>query len=465
MSVRPLFDLTPVLDVPERGRTLSCVSCGLYRDVLTPRMPPHGENRRSVMVVGEGPGETEDERGRPWVGRAGRLLRMALDDFGLDLDRDCVSLNSVNCRPPSNRAPTGHEVACCRSKVVSPAVERYTPRVILLMGGSAVTSVLGPLCPEALGASSGKKKAPSIGKWRGMTIPVPEWGAWVCPTHHPSYVLREEKRPEVDTVWRQDVRRALKLLDTPVPPPEDLRSEVEVLRVEVDILRAIYHAHDAQLLSYDYETTGLRASLHKIVCVSFATSADKAYAFMMPESGPIRGAWSKLMVRHRVGKISHHMKFENEWTIEHFEVEEINWAWDSMLAAHVVDNRVGICGLKHQAFLNFGIRSWDGLIAPYLESVDEKDPTAPNRIWEFIERYGEEECLIYCGIDSLVAFRLAMRQREIIGVEAHHEGADQSAQSRLSHRGGEAIGGGQGGASLPSDDHVVSRRGDGARLD
>jgi uracil-DNA glycosylase family 4 len=381
-------------------------------------MPPHGENRRRVMVVGEGPGETEDERGRPWVGRAGRLLRDALDDLGLDLDRDCVSLNAVNCRPPSNRTPTGHEVACCRVRIVSPAVERYAPRVILLMGGSAVASVLGPLCPEALGASSGRKKAPPVGRWRGFTIPVPEWGAWVCPTYHSSYVLREEKRAEVDTVWRQDVRRAVGLLDVGIPPPEDLRSKVEVLSVEVDILRAIYLAHEAELMSYDYETTGLRASLHEIVCVSFATSADRARAFMMPDSGPIPGAWAKLMSDPNVGKISHHMKFENEWTIEHFGVEEINWAWDPMLAAHVVDNRVGICALKLQAFLTFGIRSWEDLISPYLESADARDPSAPNRIWEFIERYGEEECLVYCGIDSLVAFRLAMRQREIIGEAA-----------------------------------------------
>jgi hypothetical protein len=278
--------------------------------------------------------------------------------------------------------------------------------------------VLGPLCTEALGASSGKKKAPPIGKWRGFTIPIPEWGAWICPTYHPSYVIREDGRPEVETVWRQDTARALKLLDSVVPTPEDLRSKVEILRAEVDVLRAIYEAHEAKLLSFDYETTGLRPSLHRVICASFATSADRACAFMMPESGPIPGAWAKLMVRHEVGKIAHHMKFENEWTREHFEVEGINWAWDPMLGAHVVDNRVGICGLKLQAFLNFGMQSWDDSITPYLGAVDDKDPSSPNRIWEYIERYGEDECLIYCGIDSLVAFRLAMRQREFIGGEA-----------------------------------------------
>jgi DNA polymerase len=381
-------------------------------------MEPRGEHRRRVMVVGEGPGETEDERGSPWVGKAGRLLRDALGDLGVDLDLDCVSLNAVNCRPPKNRTPTGHEVACCRAKIVNPAISKYAPRIILLMGGSAVASVLGQLRPEALGASGGKGKTPAIGKWRGFTIPVPEWGAWVCPTYHPSYVLREEKRAEVETVWRQDVRRALGLVDSLVPPPEDLRSKVEVLRVEVDVLRAIYAAHESPLVSVDYETTGLRASLHEVVCASFASSPDRAHAFMMPKSGPIPGAWAALMARREVGKVSHNMRFEDSWTREYFVVEDVNWAWDSMLAAHVVDNRVGICGLKLQAFLYFGIQGWGDLIDPYLRAVDERDPSSPNRIREFIERHGEDECLTYCGIDSLVSLRLAMRQMEFINGKA-----------------------------------------------
>lgn len=407
MPPRPFFVLRPETDAPERGRQLSCISCGLYRDVLSPKMQPHGENRRRVMVVGEGPGETEDERGKPWQGKAGRFLQDALRDLGIDLARDCVSANSVNCRPPSNRTPTGYEVACCRHKIVSPAIARYSPKVILLMGGSAVTSVLGQLHSGALDAP--------IGKWRGFCIPVPEWGAWVCPTYHPSYVLREERNSQVDTVWRRDIRRAIGLLDAQSPAPDDLGRLVNIPRAEVNVLRAIYAAHEAKWLSFDYETTGLRASLHDVVCASFATSPDRVVAFMMPETGPIPGAWAKLLSDPNVGKISHNMKFEDAWSREHFDVEKIEWAWDSMIAAHVVDNRVGICGLKFQAFLTFGIRSWDDEIEPYLKAIDAGDPRSPNRIWEFVSRYGEDACLTYCGLDSLIAYRLAMRQMEAIG--------------------------------------------------
>ena len=404
MPVRPLFDLREDVVPVERGRSLSCVSCGLYKNASSPRMRPHGDGERRIMVIGEAPGDADDKRGTPWRGSRGSMLRDVLYDLGYDLDRDCVSLNSVNCR--LDRPPTAYEVACCRFVKVDPAIVKYFPRVILLMGGSAVSSVLGPLCPEAVGGS--------VGKWRGFTVPIPEWGAWVCPTFDVDYVKKHDDRPEIETLWRSDVARALRLLDATVPTPDDLGERVELLHREVDVLRAIYEAHSAPLLSYDYETTGLMPSIHDVVCASFAYSPDRAYAFMMPESGPIPGAWAKLMSDPNVGKISHNFKFENEWTLEHFEVDDINWAWDSMLAAHVVDNRVGICGLKLQCFINFGIRSWDYRIEPYLEGIDKRDLTSPNRIREFIDVHGDDECMIYCGIDSILCFRLATKQMEQI---------------------------------------------------
>jgi hypothetical protein len=131
-------------------------------------------------------------------------------------------------------------------------------------------------------------------------------------------------------------------------------------------------------------------------------------------SEAVRQAWRDILVNQDIGKISHNLSFEYEWSRFHFDIDEINWAWDSMLAAHVIDNRTGICGLKFQSFINFGVVGYENLIDPYLKSVTPRDPTAPNRILEFIERHGEDECLIYCGIDSLLAYRLTMKQMKEI---------------------------------------------------
>src|SRR5262245_55709228 len=109
MPPRPLFT-TPPATVQTGGRKLSCPSCGLYRTCLSPMIEPFGSFDKELMLIGEGPGETEDKRGKPWQGKAGNLLRNTLDEFDIDLVNDCISLNAVNCRPPSNRAPTPHEI-------------------------------------------------------------------------------------------------------------------------------------------------------------------------------------------------------------------------------------------------------------------------------------------------------------------------------------------------------------------
>lgn len=347
---------------------------------------------------------SEDKRGLPWQGKTGTLLRRTLSDLGVDLDRDCVSLNSVNCRPPDNREPTPHERSCCRVKFVDPAIAEYRPRVILLLGGVATASVLGPLSPD-LNAH--------ISKWRGWRIPVPEWGCHVCPTFHPSFVSRESL-PEVDVIWRRDIRAAIDLLASPAPEPADMRKMVVILRDDDAIVRALEDARGSRLFSFDYETTGLVPSLHRLVSASFATSVDRTYSFAWTGSERVRAALASVLSDPEVGKISHNLKFEAGWSAIHLGVENIRWTLDTMLGAHVLDNRQGVCSLKLQGFLRLGVRPWETVIEPYLKSAG--GPNDENRIYEFVERHGWDEELIYGGIDSLVTLRLALVQMEEFGL-------------------------------------------------
>lgn len=96
----------------------SCASCGLYKNCLSPRMPPFGKNKKKVMFLGEAPGETEDKRNKPWQGRVGSLLRIVLDELNFNLFDDGISLNAVNCRPPGNKTPTPNQIHCCRPRVL-----------------------------------------------------------------------------------------------------------------------------------------------------------------------------------------------------------------------------------------------------------------------------------------------------------------------------------------------------------
>lgn len=140
-----------------------------------------GDPCAELMVVGEGPGETEDRLGRPFVGRAGELLEKML--LAIALPRESVFIcNTVKCRPTvddgvrlRNRAPEPGEMANCRP-YLDEQIEIIAPRVILALGAPAARSFLGPKF--------------SITKQRGLWFEGPG-NVPLLATFHPAYLLRQ----------------------------------------------------------------------------------------------------------------------------------------------------------------------------------------------------------------------------------------------------------------------------------
>lgn len=158
----------------------ACRKCGIG---ATRRNAVYGEGDpcADLMVVGEGPGETEDKLGRPFVGRAGELLDKML--ASIELPRESVFIcNTVKCRPTldtghrlANRAPTPEEMRNCRP-YLDEQIEIVRPRVILALGAPAAKSFMGDKF--------------SITKQRGQWHDGPS-GIPVIATFHPAYVLRQ----------------------------------------------------------------------------------------------------------------------------------------------------------------------------------------------------------------------------------------------------------------------------------
>jgi DNA polymerase len=139
-----------------------------------------GDSCAELMLVGEGPGETEDLLGRPFVGRAGELLDRML--LAIDLPREHVYIcNTVKCRPTfddgqrlRNRAPDPSELANCRP-YLDEQIEIIRPSVLLALGAPAAKSFLGATF--------------SITKQRGQWYEGPR-GTPLIATFHPAYLLR-----------------------------------------------------------------------------------------------------------------------------------------------------------------------------------------------------------------------------------------------------------------------------------
>ena len=377
-------------------RTLSCVSCKLRDgDVLTPKMQPHGKGHKGILIIGEAPGKVEDRRGLHWQGRSGRLLQRTLKKFDIDLFEDCVCVNAVNCRPPKNRTPSTFEVACCREVVVGSLIEKMKPKVIILLGTSAVQSFLGQRWTTDLGG---------ITKWRGFRIPDQDYRAWVIPAFHPSYVMRVESR-EANTVWEQDLGQINDALDCRFPV-----FKAPKIRI-IEDLEELRKFKDYDEIAIDYETTGLKAQRkgQRIICAGLAASDKEVYAFMMPRTKAGRRPFLELLEDPTVGKIAHNIKYEHNWTKERLGVEVQNWQWDSMQAAHLLDNRASITGLKFQTYMNFGTLIKDEA-GEYLYNKSETD-VGMNRVYELLEQEeGETKILKHVALDAYYEYLLAKKQ-------------------------------------------------------
>ena len=138
-------------------------------------------------------------------------------------------------------------------------------------------------------------------------------------------------------------------------------------------------------------------------------SEDECFVFMMPKNKKGRQPFIDLLANRSIGKMAHNMKFEETWSVVRLRQPVANWEWDSMLASHVLDNRPGICSLKFQTYINFGIIDYESEVSPYLKSAS-KDGNALNRIFEA----DESKLMEYCALDSVYEYRLAMKQIEIM---------------------------------------------------
>jgi uracil-DNA glycosylase len=175
--------------VAERIRTTYC--CDLC-PARTHAVPGEGNPDAELVLVGEGPGATEDATGRPFVGQAGALLDSILE--AIDVPRSSVYItNVVKCRPPQNRKPLPDEIAAC-IPYLHRQLELIRPKVILAMGGTAGEALLG--VRKSLGELRGR-----VHTYNGVPLVV---------TYHPAALLRNPnwKKPTWD-----DVRIARQLLD------------------------------------------------------------------------------------------------------------------------------------------------------------------------------------------------------------------------------------------------------------
>lgn len=174
-----------------------CFRCDLGKN-RTHAVVGEGNLSADVMIVGEGPGQTEDETGRPFVGRSGELLDKILASVKLTREQDVFICNIVKCRPPENREPTSQEADACKGYLLE-QIRMVNPKIILLTGKTALRNLVGV--------------KEGITKVRGQWIERDN--RLYMPIFHPAYLLRNPSRETGSPKWLmwQDIQTVKTKLD------------------------------------------------------------------------------------------------------------------------------------------------------------------------------------------------------------------------------------------------------------
>jgi uracil-DNA glycosylase family 4 len=181
----------------DESEVRGCTKCVLCK-TRTQTVFGEGDPDAKIFFIGEGPGETEDLTGRPFVGKAGQLLDKMIRAMGLRREQVFIA-NIVKCRPPGNRVPAPDEVTSC-TPYLERQLEIVRPKVIVTLGLPATRYMLQS--SATMGSMRGKFHA-----WRGIKL---------MPTYHPSYVLRVYTEQTRAAVW-SDLQQVMSLLALPGP--------------------------------------------------------------------------------------------------------------------------------------------------------------------------------------------------------------------------------------------------------
>ena len=158
-----------------------------------------GNFRSKIMLVGEGPGQKEDEIGKPFMGDAGKLLNKML--AAIDVKRESIYItNVVNYRPPNNRKPTTAEINKY-SKFLYEHISIINPKILIIMGGTAMEALIG----------NNFKISKERGIWKDVIIKGKTYLSIV--TFHPAYLLRQPDQKKYSWIDLKEIKKKINELN------------------------------------------------------------------------------------------------------------------------------------------------------------------------------------------------------------------------------------------------------------
>lgn len=419
---------------------MGCNKCNkLCENAKTVCMKGSGPTKGvEIMLIGEAPGAEEDEQGVPFIGRAGKFMRKNLmAPLGMEGNEVFIT-NAVRCRPPANRVPRRREIVNCRENLVR-EIREIRPKVILLLGNSALCSILF------------LEKVQGITRWNGKLLWSIEFGCWVIPTFHPSALMRDRS---MGIDWRFDTAlEAFQLAQqvTHRKAPEQPRVKKLIITSVTGLLaylRATMNASDSNMkVSVDLETD-LFDPRNDILGVSMCFKGREgiyypmytAWETMLEANDYGKKLFNRILYSDKIIKPFHNVAFDKRFLWFHrFKIRN---AQDTMIAAHLLDENFSV-GLKQRTWIDLTFGGYDIALEKYkiehkftkntsykeipfdtLAGYAAFDALATYMLWEKYEVRLKEEGLLPLYQKISMPVREVMTEAEINGIRVDMDSAE-----------------------------------------
>ncbi len=327
---------------------------------MQPREAMLDDNVCDILFVGEAPGKDEDASGKPFVGEAGKFLQDLVNASGLQ-HFGLVYTNAVRCRPPLNAQPTNTQIRYCQPYLLE-EIERYNPRMIVMLGNVPLVSVLG---------ESG------ITKWHGSILAKD--GRIYAPVYHPAYILRYLSDQSLVDAMIADFERLYTTMTG--GQAKSVAEQYDIYLVETyeaacdmrEVLRTYKYC------SFDTESNlgvkPFQAGCHPIM-VSFAVNAEDchaAWAVTLTDSAVV-DVVKAVLLDPEIGKVLHNGKYDNLVCLAEWDINIANIIGDSLVMSYLIDSVPGRHGLKELAGKHLGMYEYAKALDDYHAQHPESNP-------------------------------------------------------------------------------------------
>jgi len=342
---------------------------------------------------------------------------------------------------------------CCRSRLYS-TVQQKKPWVVFLMGRNATYGWKGHQfsLPPQVPTNNAFNHDKEYTKWVGNHIPDSEYafdynGEKVCPVVIPMFNPHDVASGENQNMKRQKVvsvipSRHMRFIEDGIKLAASIKANPDkhiekqknrysrhsahvVLNTVGECVKALKELNNKKIIAFDYETTGIKP-YNKEHAIKMVGIADGTYSYAMPffnNSPEFMEAYKTLMTNPNVKKIAHNAKFEYVWTKVKLGFDVFPLYWDTMIAAHIIDMRDGVVGLKMQGYLQFGDAGYEKVTKKLLGPINVTKRNNTNAInWlSYLNPYRQDEnrkvwdlLLQYVAEDASLTLALYHRQKQLM---------------------------------------------------